>query len=194
MPSLDSIAAAYVERSAVLDPAFATWAGIPGHDDQLPDLSPDGFAGRADLDRTTLAALDTADAPGRREQVARAAMRERLSIATERYEARDTASELNVIDSWAHYIRELFDSMPTDGEEAAVHITRRMAAVPAAYRQLQQTLLDAARHGPPPPRLQAGEVAKQCASWSESFYAGLARQLTGVPDTLRGELDAAAQA
>src|SRR6201995_2654146 len=168
MPSLDSIAAAYVERSAILDPAFATWAGISGHDDQLPDLSPDGFAGRADLDRTTLAALDAADAapppraapdapdaPGRRERVARAAMRERLSIATERYDAGDTTSELNVIDSWAHYIRELFDSMPTDGEEAAVHITRRMAAVPAAYRQLQQTLLDAARRGRPPTRLQA---------------------------------------
>ena len=72
MPSIDSIAADYVERAAILDPAFATWAGIPGHDDQLPDLSPDGFAGRAELDRSTLAALVAAEAPGRREQVARA--------------------------------------------------------------------------------------------------------------------------
>lgn len=40
--------------------AFATWAGITGHDDQLPDLSPDGFAGRTELDRSTLAALETA--------------------------------------------------------------------------------------------------------------------------------------
>ncbi len=197
MPSTDSIAADYVERAAVLDPAFATWAGIAGHDDELPDLSPDGFAGRAELDRSALAALEAADAPGRREQVARAAMRERLAIAVERYDAGDTASELNVIDSWVQYVRELFDSMPTEGEEAAVSIARRMAAVPAAYRQLARTLLDAARNGRPPTRRQAEEVAKQCASWSDpadSFYAGLAGQLTGVPDSLRGELDEAARA
>ena len=29
MPSVDSIAADYVERAAALDPSFATWAGIP---------------------------------------------------------------------------------------------------------------------------------------------------------------------
>ncbi len=147
--------------------AFATWAGITGHDDQLPDLSPDGFAGRAELDRSALTALDAAAAPGRREQVARTAMQERLAIAVERYDAGDTTSELNVIDSWVQGVRELFDSMPTEGEEAAVHITRRMAAVPAAYRQLAQTLLDVARHGRPPTRLQAEEVARQCADWSD---------------------------
>src|SRR3954447_19736768 len=87
MPSIDSIAADYVERAAVLDPAFATWAGITGHDDQLPDLSPEGFAGRAELDRSALAALEAVEVPGQREQVARAAMRERLTIAVERYDA-----------------------------------------------------------------------------------------------------------
>jgi len=72
-----------------------------------------------------------------------------------------------------------------------------MAAVPQAYRQLSQTLLGAARNGRPPARLQVEEVARQCAAWSEpenSFYCGLVRRLTGVPDSLRGELDAAARA
>ena len=197
MPSIDSIAADYVERAAALDPAFATWAGIAGHDDELPDLSADGFAGRAELDRSALAALEAAEAPGLREQVARAAMQERLAVAVERYDAGDTTSELNVIDSWVQYVRELFDSMPTEGEEGAVNIARRMAAVPEAYRQFSRTLLDAARNGRPPARLQVEEVARQCASWSnpqDSFYSGLVEQLTGVPDSLRGELDAAARA
>ena len=57
MPSVDSIAADYVERAAALDPFFATCAGIAGHDDKLPDLSPDGFAGRAELDRFHTKAL-----------------------------------------------------------------------------------------------------------------------------------------
>ena len=197
MPTIDSTAADYVERAAVLDPYFATWAGIAGHDDELPDLSADGFAGRAELDRSALAALEAAEAPGLREQVARAAMQERLAVAVERYDAGDTTSELNVIDSWVQYVRELFDLMPTEGEEGAVNIARRMAAVPEAYRQFSRTLLDAARNGRPPARLQVEEVAKQCANWSnpeDSFYSGLVEQLTGVPDSLHGELDAAARA
>jgi len=197
MPSIDAIAAEYVDRAAALDPFQAALAGIEGHDHEVPDLSPDGFAERAGLERATLTALDAAEAPGHRDQAARAAMQERLSLAVERYDAGDTTSELNVIASWVQDVRELFDLMPADGEEAAVNVARRMAAVPQAYRQLSQTLLGAARNGRPPARLQVEEVARQCAAWSEpenSFYCGLVQRLTGVPDSLRGELDAAARA
>jgi uncharacterized protein (DUF885 family) len=196
MRSIDSIAEDYVERAAALDPALATFAGIAGHDGELPDLSADGFAERAELDRLTLAALGAAEAPGLREQTARAAMQERLAVAVERYDAGDTTSDLNVIDSWVQYVRELFDLMPAEGEEAAATVARRMAAVPEAYRQFSQTLLGAARNGRPPARLQVEEVAKQCAAWAtpeDSFYGGLVERLTGVPDSLRGELDAAAR-
>src|SRR5580658_6225328 len=95
MPSIDDIAAEYVERAAVLDPCYATYAGIAGHDHELTDLGADGFAGRAGLDRSTLAALDAAKAREPREQAARAAMRERLAVAVERYDAGDTTSGLN---------------------------------------------------------------------------------------------------
>lgn len=196
MRPIDSIAEDYVERAAALDPALATFAGIAGHECELPDLSADGFAERAGLDRSTLAALDAAEAPGLREQAARAAMRERLALAVERYEAGDTTSELNVIDSWVQYLREVFDAMPAEGADAAVAVARRMAAVPEAYRQFSQTLLGAARNGRPPARLQVEEVAKQCAAWAapeDSFYGGLVKRLAGVPDSLRGELDAAAR-
>jgi len=196
MPSIDAIAEEYVARAAALDPFMATCAGIGGHADELPDLSVDGFAERAGLDRSTLAALDAAEAPALREQIAQAAMRERLALAVERYDAGDTTSELNVAASWVQDVRELFDLMPTDGEEAVANIARRMAAVPDAYRQFSATLLDAARKGRPPARLQVEEVAKQCAAWAEPgnpFYSGLAERLTGVPDSLRGELEAAAR-
>jgi len=196
MASIDLIADQYVDRAAALDPLLATWAGIAGHDDEMTDLSADGFAARADLDRSTLAALEAAEAPGLREQIARAAMQERLGLAVECYDAGDTTSQLNVIASWVQDVRQIFDLMPTDGEQAAVNIAKRMAAVPAAYRQLSATLLSAARGGRPPARLQVEEVAKQCAAWAkpgESFYAGLAEQLTGVPDSLRGDLEHAAE-
>jgi uncharacterized protein (DUF885 family) len=197
MPSIDDIAAEYVERAAALDPCYATSAGIAGHDHELADLGADGFAGRAGLDRSTLAALDAAEAPEPREQVARAAMRERLALAVERYDAGDTTSELNTINSWVQRVRKVFDLMPTDGEEAAANIARRMAAVPRAYRQLSATLLDAARDGRCAARRQVEEVAGQCAAWArpgDSFYSGLAGRLTAVPDSLRGELGVAARA
>jgi uncharacterized protein (DUF885 family) len=196
MPSIDEIAEDYVTRVTALDPFMATYLGIGGHDDVLPDLSADGFAERAGLDRSTLAALDAAEAPVPRDQIARAAMRERLAVAVERYDAGDTTSELNVAAGWVQDVRELFDLMPAEGEEAAANIARRMAAVPDAYRQLSATLLDAARKGRPPARLQVEEVARQCDAWTEprnAFYPGLAERLTGVPDSLRGELDAAAR-
>ncbi len=197
MPSIGDIAAEYVERAAALDPFWAGLAGIPGHDHEMPDLSADGFAGRAELDRSTLTALAVAEASGPREQAARTAMQERLALAVECYDAGDTTSELNVIASWVQNVRELFDLMPTEGADAAANIATRMAAVPEAYRQLSETLLDAARNGRPPARLQVQEVAGQCAAWADpedSFYSGLAQQLTGVPDSLRGDLDEAARA
>ena len=39
----------FVEDLAALDPLTATFAGIAGHDDVLPDLSPDGFGAREAL-------------------------------------------------------------------------------------------------------------------------------------------------
>ena len=197
MPSIDDIAAEYVERAAALDPFYATYAGIAGHDHELADLGAGGFAERAELDRSTLAALDATEAPAPREEVARAAMRERLALAVERYDAGDTTSELNTITSWVQMVREVFDLMPTEGEEAAANIAKRMAAVPRAYRQLSATLLDAARNGRSAARLQVEEVVGQCAAWAkpgDSFYSGLVERLTGVPDSLRGELAVATRA
>ncbi|HEY1916684.1 MAG TPA: DUF885 domain-containing protein [Streptosporangiaceae bacterium] len=197
MPSIDDIAAQYVERAAALDPCYATTAGIAGYDRELPDLSADGFAERAGLDRSTLTALAAAAAPQPREQVARAAMQERLSVAVERYDAGDITSELNTLNSWVQKVREVFDLMPTQGGQAAADIAQRMAAVPRAYRQLAATLLEAASQGHRVARRQVEEAAGQCAGWAkpgESFYAGLAARLTEVPDSLRGELDAAARA
>jgi uncharacterized protein (DUF885 family) len=124
-------------------------------------------------------------------------MAERLALAVECYDAGDTTSELSTISSWVQRVREVFDLMPTEGEEAAANIARRMAAEPRAYRQLSETLLEAARDGRCAARRQVEEVAGQCAAWArpgESFYGGLAGRLTGVPDSLRGELAVAARA
>jgi hypothetical protein len=75
--SIDDIANSYVEQWAPLDPTGATFVGVAGFDDTLTDLSPDGFAALADLDRRTLAALAAQTPANETERVAKEAMQER---------------------------------------------------------------------------------------------------------------------
>jgi uncharacterized protein (DUF885 family) len=196
MTTLNDIADEYVERAAALNPVLATYAGIAGHEDRLPDLSVDGFAERAELDRSTLSAVRAHTPADRRETVARLAMLERLGLSVETHDAGDDTRQLNVIASDIHNVRQIFDLMPTEGEEAQLAIARRMAAVPEAYRQLADTLLDAARDGRPPTRRQVVEVAKQCANWTkegEGVYSGLVARLH-ADGALHSELSQAARA
>jgi uncharacterized protein (DUF885 family) len=196
MGVINDIAEQYVVQMTDLDPVLATSAGIAGHDDQLTDLSTAGFAARAELDRMTVAALTAAEPETERERVARAAMLERLGLAVELYDAGETTREVNVIASWIQVVRQVFDLMPTEGEEAQRNIAARMAAVPAAYADLQQTYAEAARQGRVAARRQVIECAKQCAEWSapgKGFYRGLVDR-TGATGALLADLTAAADA
>jgi uncharacterized protein (DUF885 family) len=196
MRTITDIADGYVVQVADLDPVLATYAGIAGHDHELTDLSLAGFAARHELDRVTVSALTSAEPASDRERVARSAMLERLGLALELYEAGETTRELNVIASWIQSVREVFDLMPTEGDEALRAIAARMAAVPRAYADLQRTYAAAIREGRPPARRQVIECARQCADWSApgtGFYHDLV-QRTGATGALRADLAAAAEA
>ena len=95
MGRIDDLANRYVDEWAPLDPIGATYVGISGYDNRLTDLSPEGYAAQADLDRRTLAELDATEPDTERERVARDAMRERLGLSLERYEAGHATSQLN---------------------------------------------------------------------------------------------------
>jgi uncharacterized protein (DUF885 family) len=197
--SIDDIANRYVEEWAPLDPIGATFVGVAGQEDRLTDLSPEGYGALVDLDRRTLAQLDATQPDGENERVAQEAMRERLGLALERYDAGDLTSEINVIASALHGVRGCFDLMPLEGEQAASNIAARMAAVPLALDQWRRTLLDAADHGHVAPAKQITEVAKQCEVWADpngdNFYAALAERAgVGVSEALRADLRRAAGA
>jgi uncharacterized protein (DUF885 family) len=194
--AINEIAEQYVVGMTDLDPVLATTVGIAGHDDELTDLSMDGFAARADLDRATAVALTAAEPENERERIARTAMLERLRLAAELHDAGETTRELNVGASWIQRVRQIFDLMPTEGEEAHRNIASRMAAVPAAYASLRQTYAEAARQGRVASRRQVIECAKQCAHWSapgQDFYRRLVDR-TGATGALLVDLTAAASA
>ena len=132
---VDSIAERFQEKSIELSPMWGTYVGSAERQDQLDDFSPTGLAERNALLRDTLAALDGATAQDDVDKVTIDAMRERLGLETEMYDALVEHSSLNVIASPLQNIRDIFDLMPTDTPEQIATIGRRMRAIPAALDQ-----------------------------------------------------------
>jgi uncharacterized protein (DUF885 family) len=197
---IDDLANRYVDEWAPLSPIGATYTGISGFDDQLDDLSPDGFAAQAGLTRRTLADLRAAEPETEPELVAKEAMVERLGLELERYEAGESTSEINVITSALHGLRQVFDLMPTEGEEAVANIASRLGAFSRALEEYKITLRAAADAGHVSPRAQMIEVAKQCDIWTDperdNFFHGLVARLdageTQSADLARGAAAATA--
>ncbi len=196
MSTVDEIADRHVTEFSVLNPIAATSMGITGYDDLMTDLSPSGLGAVADLNRRTLAELAKSDPSSDREQIAREAMTERLAVYVELYESGASASDLNVISSWLQTVRQIFDIMPTAGEEAQRNLASRMRGVGSAYAGYRQTLLDAAGKGHVTARRQVIACAKQCVEWTAAgacFYDGLVER-TKATGLVRAELEAAARA
>jgi uncharacterized protein (DUF885 family) len=192
----------YVDDYARLDPITATMAGVRGHDDRLPDYSPEGFAARAQLRGTALSAVRAAEPADESERAARAVFLERVGTESDVDEAGLLVGNLNVVDSPVQYIREVFDLMGTDTAEEWATIARRLAAVPDAVARLRAGLADSADRGRIAALRQVSKVADQCDTWAgvsadRSFFATLiadAEQVDGVDDTLRTRLAAGATA
>jgi uncharacterized protein (DUF885 family) len=191
---VDAIANAYVDRYAALDPITATSAGVAGHDDRLTDLSPDGFAAREALTRSALADAQAATPVDAREQVAKDAFVERLGLQVERYDAGLPQSQVAVISSGLHEIREVFDLMDTDTTEAWENVDARLGTVAATVAGYRKTLLQAADEGRVSARRQLHQVARQVRHWTGqeghggNFFLNL---VAGSPatGTLRDQLE-----
>jgi len=197
MAQIDDLANRYVDEWAALSPIDATFAGVAGHDDRLDDLSPEGYAAKADLQRRTLATLATLDPSAPSERVARAAMQERLGLWMERYDAGEITSEVNVIAGGLHDARGVFDLMPTEGEEAVANIAARLGEIPRLVEEYKRTLAAAADAGHVSADVQIVAVAKQFDTWADpagdDFYRSLAAGLS-AEGALRTTLDGAAEA
>ena len=194
---MDDLADRYVDAWATLHPLGASEAGISGHDDEMTDYSPDGIAARRELVEQTLTALDATRPVDDREAVARSAMRERLGLERERHEAGLVEPELSVLTSPLHEVREVFDLMDTDDEQAWRSIDARLAAVPRALAGWHRTVLMAADDGRVAARRQVLAVARQARGWAgvrpggggQDVSGGLVAGL-GSSGTLRTDLEA----
>jgi len=195
--AVDTLAEDYLAAAAGLDPIMATTVGLAGYDHQMPDLSPDGHAARAELTRRTLAELDQAAPADQADRVTIAAMRERLRVTADLDALGAPLAELNNIVSPVQEVRAVFDLMPTETEADWAVVAQRLAAVPAALAGYQASLRQAAAAGDVAPRRQV----QACITQSEAnlgpdgFFATLvAGAGADLPDALRTDLDRGAHA
>lgn len=197
MTRIDDLADAYLDSYAAMHPNDATFVGITGHDDRLTDYSPNALAQRAQLARDLLASLDDAPVETDNDRVCAAAMRERLGVELEMYEAGEQLGDLNNIASPVQETREVFDLMPTDGDDAWRTIATRMAAVPEALARYRDGLHERASQGRTVARRQVAAGIDQCHEIATGdgggFFVGLVDG-SGTSGTLRSDLDLAAAA
>ena len=186
MPTVDQIADDYVERLAALDPLAATSMGVPGHDHEAPDFSPDGAQARAALDAEALTALEAAPAASARDRLARDVMAERLILGRELFAAGEHLRDLNILASPMHRLRGAFDLMPAETQADWENIAARMEATPGALRGMRASLEAGRGVGPTVAARQVRAAITQARTWAGSgeaggsFFAGLLEK-PGVP-------------
>lgn len=201
--AVDGIAERHFDAVLQNSPIEATYLGVDVGQDEFDDFSASGYRARADLARTTLAQLDTAEPVDDIDRVTLAAMRERLQLDVDVHEAGLDRCDLNVIASPMQSVRDVFDLMPTDTEEQWATVVRRLEALPAALEQWQGTLLASVDADPSliSARRQVEACMTQCDDLmgDRGFFATFAAapstrgdQPSSLPESLQRDLDAAA--
>jgi len=198
---VDEIADAYVTTVCELDPLAATSMGVAGYDHLMTDLSPEGFAASAQAAREVLGRLDGTAPRDDVDAVTLAAMRERIGLEVELFDADESPGQLNNIASPVQNLRDVFDIMPTATVEDWEAIASRLAKLPGATAGFAQTLRDSASRGKVSAARQVAlciAQARELADPQGSFFTQLvsgetaATVLADAP-ALRAELDAAAR-
>jgi len=203
---VDALAEEYLEEFAQLDPISATYIGLSGFDDRMPDLSPAGLDAAAELDERTLKRIEAtafgpdAEAIDDVDRVTIAALTERLGVARELHAIGADASALNNIASPVQNVRDVFDLMPTATADDWHTIANRLNAIPAALGGYITSLRTAAANHDVAARRQVEACISQCEAnlGPDGFFARyVAAARAGdqpLEDSLQCELDRASHA
>ena len=187
---VDRIAERYFDAMVELSPINATYLGVPGHDEDLDDLSPAGNAAQSQLRQRTLEELRGATPSDDVDKVTVAAMTERLGLAEERYAAGLDEMSLNVIASPLQGVRDVFDLMRQDSVEDWRVFATRMAKIPQALEGYKESLLAARDRGLVAPQRQVVESAKQSRDLTaeDGYFAKLVADARTEDAPLNGDV------
>ncbi|MFB7210525.1 DUF885 domain-containing protein [Streptomyces sp. NPDC056255] len=188
------VADAYVDAFIELDPIAGTYLGVAESSRRLPDFSPAGQEGIAELARTTLAKLDAAEQlPGADSDSERRCgrlLRERLMAELAVHEAEEGLRAVSNLHSPAHSVRDVFTVTPTETDEDWAAVVDRLRAVPAAFEGYRESLalgLERKLHGGP--RATATFIG-QLDEWAGEGGSGFFQDFVAPgPASLRADLD-----
>jgi uncharacterized protein (DUF885 family) len=174
--AVDEIADAHLDAEIALDPIAATSLGVPGHETELTDYSPEGHAARREVGLRTLRALDDVEPADDVDRVTIAAMRERLGLAEELYAIEADDHDLNVLASPLQSLRSVYDLMSKDSPDDWATIATRLTRTPDAMQQYLASLRTGMARGVTPARRQVEKCAAQAEQHASAngFFAELA--------------------
>ncbi len=164
MTAIYDIASDYVDAIAALDPISATGMGIPGHDAEMTDFSPEGVAAHSALRRETLAKLAAAEVTNDRDRIAKEAMEDVISLREEVVAAGDQY-RLSGFRNATTTMRMAFDLMPRATEQDWANIAARLALVTRGAESFRVSLEEGLRKGVPTARRQVAQAIKQSATY-----------------------------
>lgn len=196
--AIDAVAEDYVDRSLALSPSLALYLGLDGATG-FDDYSPDGLAAINELTVETLDRLAEAEKTAELDDIDLVtvdAMRDRLGIDRDYFEAGIKHASLNVIASPLQDIRDAFDLMPTETTENWESIDTTLAAVPGSVSGYQESLSLAKERGRVSARIQIEKVIEQARALAEpgSNFDTLIAGAAEVPAALREQLGSHAEA
>jgi len=185
---VDRVADEYFDSAIALSPIMATMAGIPGHEEDLDDVSPAGLAALSELRQRTLTALAGVEPVDDVDRVTIAALQDRLGLAEEIHAAGLDEMSLNVIASPLQDLRDVFDLMPQKSEADWATLATRMAKLPTALGQYRESLLAARDKGNVTPRRQVEQGIVQCTDLTadDGYFATLVADATADGAPLAG--------
>ncbi|MDO5535279.1 MAG: DUF885 domain-containing protein [Propionibacteriaceae bacterium] len=188
---IDAIAEEHTQALVDLNPLLATALGVPGRDHLSVDISPAGHAALADLNRATLAKLDGAAPVDDTDAITVAAMRDRLGLELESFEAGDHLRDLNNIASPVQELRNVFDLMPATTPEDWANIAGRMTALSSSIDGYIETLRAGIAAGNTPAIRQVELAIDECADLADadlSFFTTFAASAPDTSDALTHDL------
>ena len=193
-PDVFAISSDYMDRRAALDPVWATSLGIPGHDGQMTDYSPDGVEARADLQRSTRVAVAAISTSTDHERIAANVLLADLETELAVFKSGTWQADLNILASPLQDIRDIFELMGDTTEADWVNRRDRLSEVPAALDGYRRSLSVGLTHNQIAARRQALQCAFQCDVRADQFVTDVVGSASPVvAPALREDLKRAAE-
>ncbi|MBB5889734.1 DUF885 domain-containing protein [Kutzneria kofuensis] len=186
MSDVDALSDRYVGHLAAADPCLAAMMGIAGHDGELTDYGPDGFAARHELAERTLAELAATPVNSDSERRAAAVLRDRLEIDLARSVAGYVDADLNTVDGPPQRLRQAIEVLDQGERTVVADMRSRLAGIPEALAGLRESLERGRQQG----RVSAVRQVVNTARQSKEF----ADYLGTLPPAYRAETERAGDA